>query len=56
MDDELKAALQNAFINIGNTEEGQEVISIYSHKGYQIADDANYDGERKAQELIKSMQ
>ena len=37
-------------------EEGQKVISIYSHKGYQVADDANYDGERKAQELIKSMQ
>lgn len=54
--DELKAALQQAFINIGNTPEGQEIISIYSHKGYEIGEDANYDGEREAQELIKSMQ
>ena len=56
MTPELKEAIQQAFINIGNTEEGQKVISIYSHKGYEVADDANYDGERKAQELIKSMQ
>ena len=52
----VKEAIQKAFINIGNTEEGQKIISIYSHKGYEIADDANYDGERDAQELIKSMQ
>ena len=56
MTPELKEAIQKAFINIGNTEEGQKIISIYSHKGYEIADDANYDGERHAQELIKSMQ
>ena len=56
MTSELKEAIQQAFINIGNTEEGQKIISIYSHKGYEIADDANYDGERDAQELIKSMQ
>ena len=56
MTPELKEAIQKAFINIGNTEEGQKIISIYSHKGYEIADDANYDGERAAQELIKSMQ
>ena len=56
MTPELKEAIQKAFINIGNTEEGQKIISIYSHKGYEIADDANYDGERDAQKLIKSMQ
>ncbi len=54
--DELKAAIQQAFINIGNTEEGQAIISIYSHKGYEIGEDANYDAEREAQKLIKSMQ
>lgn len=54
--DELKAAIQKSFINIGKTEEGQGVISIYSHKGYEIGDDANYDSEREAQKLIKSMQ
>lgn len=56
MSDELKSAIQQAFINIGNTPEGQEIISIYSHKGYEIGNDANYDAEREAQELIKSMQ
>lgn len=55
MDDALKAALQQAFINIGETEEGKEVIAIYSHNGYQVAKDSDYDNERKAQEIIKSM-
>ena len=55
MDDDFKAALQQAFINIGNTEEGKEVTSLYSHNGYQIAQDSDYDNERKAQEIIRSM-
>lgn len=55
MDDGLKAALQQAFINIGNTDEGKEVIAIYSHNGYQVAQDSDYDNERKAQEIIRSM-
>lgn len=56
MTPELKEAIQQAFINIGNTEEGQEIISIYSHKGYEIGNNSDYDAERAAQELIKSMQ
>lgn len=55
MDEELIKALQNAFINIGNTEEGQEVVEIYSHKGYKIAEDSDYDNEREAQKLIKEL-
>lgn len=55
MDDDFKKAVQDAFINIGNTEEGQKVIAIYSHKGYQVADSADYDNERKAQEMIKEL-
>ena len=55
MDDALIAALQEAFINIGNTEEGKEVIAIYSHKGYQKAVSSDYDNERAAQELIQSL-
>lgn len=54
MTPELKTAIQQAFINIGNTPEGQEIISIYSHKGYQIGNNSDYDAERKAQELIQS--
>ena len=56
MDDDLKKALQNAFINIGNSDKGKEVISIYSHEGYQEATSADYDNERKAQELIQEKQ
>lgn len=55
MTDDLKAAVQTALINIGNTEEGKEVISIYSHEGYQAAKSSDYDNERKAQELIKEL-
>ena len=56
MTPELVKALQNAFINIAKTPEGQEIISIYTHKGYSIGDNENYAEEKKAQELIKSMQ
>ena len=56
MTPELKEAIQKAFINIGNTEEGQKIISIYSHKGYEIGNSSDYDAEREAQKLIKSMQ
>lgn len=55
MTDDFKAALQQAFINIGNTDAGKEVISIYSHMGYQIATDSDYDNERKAQDIVRSM-
>ena len=56
MTPELKEAIQQAFINIGNTEEGLEIISIYSHKGYEIGNNSDYDAESEAQQLIKSMQ
>ena len=55
MDDAFKTAVQNAFINIGNTEEGKEVISIYSHMGYQPAQASDYDNERNAQKLIQEL-
>jgi phosphonate transport system substrate-binding protein len=55
MDDNLKAAIQNAFINIGNTDAGKEVISIYSHQGYQKAQSSDYDKEREAQKLLKEL-
>lgn len=55
MDDDLKAALQQAFINIAETEEGKEVIAIYTHEGYQTAETSDYDSEREAQELLKEL-
>lgn len=55
MDDDFKKALQDAFIAIAQTEEGKKVIAIYSHEGYKVAQSSDYDNERKAQELIKSL-
>ncbi|MCU6708722.1 PhnD/SsuA/transferrin family substrate-binding protein [Paenibacillus sp. J5C_2022] len=55
MSDDLKAALQEAFIAIAGTDQGKEVIAIYSHEGYKVAQPADYDGERQAQQLIRSM-
>ena len=55
MTDDFKKALSQAFINIGNTEEGKQVIAIYSHNGYQPAKSEDYDSERQAQEMIKKM-
>lgn len=53
MDDKLKEAVAESFINIGQTPEGKEVIKIYSHSGYKKAKDSDYDNERKAQKIIK---
>lgn len=55
MTDDLKAAIQTALINIGNTEEGKAVIAVYSHNGYQAATPADYDKEREAQKLIQEL-
>ena len=55
MTGDFKAAVQQALINIGNTEEGKEVISIYSHEGYQVAKSSDYDKEREAQDLIRQL-
>jgi phosphonate transport system substrate-binding protein len=56
MDDDFKAALQEAFINIGNSEEGKPVIAIYSHDGYQKAQASDYDSERDAQKMLQEME
>jgi phosphonate transport system substrate-binding protein len=50
--DELKSALQNCFINIINTDEGKEIFNVYSHAGYAIATDSDYDGARAALEAV----
>lgn len=52
---ELKEAIANAFIELAKTPEGKEVISIYSHEGYQKAKSEDYDNERKAQEVMKEI-
>jgi phosphonate transport system substrate-binding protein len=53
MTEELKNALRESFINISKTEEGRAVIAIYAHEGYQPARSEDYDGERRAQEILR---
>ena len=55
MNSDRIAALQQAFINIGNTDAGKKVIAIYSHNGYQVAQASDYDNERAAQKLIQEL-
>ncbi len=45
-------ALQDAFIEIAQTPEGKEVIAIYSHEGYKVVTDEDYDSSRQAQEIV----
>ena len=50
---EFIAAMQQSLINIINTPEGQEIFSVYSHKGYAVATDADYDGARTALTVVQ---
>lgn len=50
MSDELKTALINTFINLPNTDEGQEVMDIYSHSGYAEVKIEDYNKEREVHE------
>ena len=50
---EFISALQTALINIINTEEGQAIFSVYSHTGYAIAQDSDYDAARQALTAVK---
>jgi len=45
---EFITAMQNALINIIGTEEGKAIFSVYSHTGYAIAKDSDYDAARRA--------
>ena len=42
------AAIQDALINIINTDEGKAIFDVYSHTGYAKAVDSDYDGARAA--------
>ena len=53
---DFRQALGDSFIEIANTDEGKDIISVFSQVGYEWGDDSNYDGEREAQELLKSME
>ncbi len=46
-------ALQQSLIDIINTEEGKAIFSVYSHTGYAIAKDSDYDAARQALSVVK---
>ncbi|WP_152657534.1 phosphate/phosphite/phosphonate ABC transporter substrate-binding protein [Oceanobacillus sp. CFH 90083] len=54
MDDEWKEKIQQAFINIGQSEEGLEIVrDIYTHEGYVESQDSNFDIVREYSERIQ---
>lgn len=63
VDDDLQAAIEQAFINLvsdttplakpsGIFQEVRDIFAVYSHEGYQRANDSDYDGARDANDLI----
>ena len=55
-DEDFRTALGEAFIELAETEEGQAIFDVFSQVGYTWGSDEDYDGERAAQELIRSME
>lgn len=55
IDDEFATKVQQAFIEIGKSEEGHAIISdIYSHEGYVESDNSNFDIVREYAEKVKT--
>jgi len=52
LSDGLRAAIQDAFINIIATEDGAAILQIYNHTGYLKAVDSDYDGERSLYQFL----
>ena len=55
-DEDFRQALGESFIEIAGTDEGREIISVFSQVGYTWGQDSDYDGERAAQELLRSLE
>ena len=55
-DEDFRKALGEAFIEMSETEEGKEIISVFSQVGYTWGKDSDYDKEREAQKLLKSLE
>ena len=55
-DPDFRKAVADAFIEIAETEEGREIISVFSQIGYAYGQDSDYDGERAAQALLKELE
>ena len=55
-DSGAEAGRGESFIELAQTEEGQEIFGVFSQVGYDWGSDSDYDGERAAQALLKSME
>lgn len=55
-DEAFRKALGESFIEAAQTEEGKEIFGVFSQIGYDWGSDSDYDGERAAQELLRSME
>lgn len=55
-DEDFRKAVGESFIELAETEEGKAIFSVFSQVGYTWGSDADYDGERAAQELLRSME
>jgi phosphonate transport system substrate-binding protein len=51
----LKAAIQNAFVNVIATTEGADALRIYNHTGYKKSTDADYEGERQFYKFLQTL-
>ena len=45
--------MQNALINVINSDEGKEIFSVYSHTGYAVAQDSDYDAASAALKAVQ---
>lgn len=52
VDDNLKKDLQDAFMELVATEEGLAIFAVYSHTGYAIVSDEDYEAARIAQSIV----
>lgn len=43
MDSDLKEKVKEVFLNMSSDEEGQEAMALWSHKGYEEAEESTYD-------------
>lgn len=52
--DEFKKAFQESMIEIAGTDEGKEILAVYSHTGYEVADPKNYESLLKGLQTVAS--
>lgn len=48
----LAKALQETFIELAQTAAGKEIFAVYSHAGYAVVTDKDYDAARAAQAIV----